>query len=236
MYVPPIVKRYEYKEYSRIEGGPLGRLYLDGSTGQKLPSVTTILQNVTDHSFLEAWRERIGTESAERITKEAAMGGSFMHENLERRLVGEPDHHGSMPVRVIARRMADVIQANAWPQIEEVWGIEVPLIFPGLWSGTTDLVGVHNGVPAIMDYKNARRPKEWDDVLNYRMQLAAYALAHNELYGTNIDKGCIFICNRMNPMDLVYQEHIVQGADFEEAVDLWLSCVEKFYEQHGDKL
>lgn len=234
MYIPPIVQKYKYKEYSRIEGGPLGRLYANGN--QKLPSVTTILSNTMDHEFLELWRERIGTDNAERITKEAALCGTFMHENLERRLIGQEDHQGSMPVRAIGRKMADVIQANAWPSISEVWGQEVKLIMPGLWAGTTDLVGIHNGEPAIMDYKNARRHKEWGDILAYRMQIAAYALAHNELFGTDIRKGVIFICNRKDPRNLEYTEYTVYGDDFEEAVHQWLNHVQKFYEQYGDKI
>lgn len=232
MYIPPIVTRHEYKEYSRIEGGPLGRLYANGS--QKLPSVTTILSNTMDHEYLELWRERIGTENADRITKEAALCGTFMHENLERRLIGKPDHQGSVPIRVMGRLMADVIQANAWPKISEVWGQEVKLIYPGLWAGTTDLVGMHDGVPAIMDYKNSRRHKEWEDILAYRMQIAAYALAHNELFATDIRKGVIFICNRQDPRNLQYTEYTVEGDNFEEAVEQWLQHVEKFYNTYGD--
>lgn len=232
MYIPPVIERYQYKEYSRIEGGPLGRLYACGD--KKLPSVTTILQHTMDHAYLELWRERIGAESADLITKQAALCGTFMHENLERRLIGEPDHQGSHPVRVLGRLMADCIQQNAWPSISEVFGQEVKLVLPGLWAGTTDLVGVHNGELAIMDYKNARRHKEWDDIPAYRMQIAAYALAHNECFGTDIRKGVIFICNRQDPRNLQYTEYTVEGDNFEEAVEMWLEHVERFYKIHGD--
>ncbi|AXC39210.1 UNVERIFIED_ORG: hypothetical protein [Escherichia phage CMSTMSU] len=44
-----------------------------------------------------------------------------MHENLEYRLDGKPDHQGGMPIRVLARKMADKIQEEAWPRINEVW-------------------------------------------------------------------------------------------------------------------
>lgn len=181
MYIPPIVNKYTYAGYERIEGGSEGRLY--STPSGNLPSVTTILSATSDDSGLQKWRAAIGEEKAKEITLEATTVGTFMHENLERRLVGDPDHKGGMPIRVLARNMADCIQSNAWPKINEVWGQEVPLYYEGLWAGTTDLVGMHDGIPSIMDYKNSRKPKTWEYIENYRLQLAAYALAHNQQHG-----------------------------------------------------
>lgn len=130
--------------------------------------------------------------------------------------------------------MADCIQSNAWPQINEVWGQEVPLFYEGLWAGTTDLVGMHNGIPSIMDYKNSRKPKTWEHIENYRLQLAAYALAHNQMHGTDINRGVIFICVRQDPENLQYQEFVVEGEDFEEAKRMWIDRVEMYYSQRGD--
>ena len=227
MYVPPISNKFTYRDYQRIEGGSEGRLY--STPSGNLPSVTTILSATQDNSALEAWRSYVGEKAANEITLEATTGGTFMHENLERRLIGEPDHAGGMPIRVLARRMADIIQENAWPNISEVYGMEVPLYYPGLWAGTTDLVGIHNGIPSIMDYKNSRKKKTWNHIENYRMQLAAYALAHNELYGTDIKRGVIFVCVRGDTENLQYQEFVVEGKDFEEAIDMWLDRVEQYY-------
>ncbi|SOK58570.1 hypothetical protein [Yersinia phage fHe-Yen9-04] len=232
MYIPPIVNKYTYVGYNRIEGGPQGRLY--STPSGNLPSVTTILSATSDNEGLKKWREAIGEEKANAITLEATTVGTFMHENLERRLVGDPDHHGGMPIRVLARSMADCIQENAWPKINEVWGQEVPLFYEGLWAGTTDLVGIHDGIPSIMDYKNSRKPKTWEYIENYRLQLAAYAIAHNAMFGTEIDRGVIFICVRKDPQNLQYQEFVIEGTDFEEAKQMWIERVEQFYAQRGD--
>lgn len=232
MYIPPIVNKYTYNNYQRIEGGPEGRLY-STPTGN-LPSVTTILQNTSNHEGLDKWRAAIGEEKANAITLEATTVGTFMHENLERRLIGESDHLGGMPIRVLARNMADCIQQNAWPLIDEIWGQEVPLFYDGLWAGTTDLVGMHNGIPSIMDYKNSRKPKTWEYIENYRLQTAAYAIAHNEMFGTDINRGVIFICVRQDPNNLQYQEFIIEGSDFEDAKKLWIERVELYYTQRGD--
>lgn len=232
MYTPPIVKRFTYLGYNRIEGGPEGRLY--STPSGNLPSVTTILSATSDDDGLKKWRAFVGEAKANEITLEATTVGTFMHENLENRLEGKGDHEGGMPIRVLARRMADKIQEEAWPKINEVWGQEVPLYYEGLWAGTTDLVGVHNGIPSIMDYKNSRKPKKWAMIENYRLQLAAYALAHNQMFGTTIDRGVIFICVREDPMNLQYQEFVVEGQDFKDAVDQWIARVEQYYNQRGE--
>lgn len=232
MYIPPIVDRYTYLGYERIEGGPEGRLYATSSGN--LPSVTTILSATSDDEGLKQWRAFVGDKKADEIVLEACTVGTFMHENLERRLVGDDDHSGGMPIRVLARRMADVVQENAWPKINEVWGQEVGLVYDGLWAGTTDLVGIHDGIPSIMDYKNSRNPKTWDHIENYRLQLAAYALAHNEMFGTDINRGVIFVCVRKDPKNLQYQEFIVEGEDFEEAKRMWIERVEQYYNTRGE--
>lgn len=227
MHVPPIVKRYDYKPMQNIDGTEMGRVYVtpDGN----LPSVTTILSATADKEWLEAWKRWIGKANAEEIVLESTVIGSFMHENLERRLDGLPDHDGGMPVRVLARKMADCIQENAWPNIDEIWGQEVPLYFPNLWAGRTDLLGVHNGIPSIMDYKNSRKPKTWEMVADYILQTAAYALAHNEMFGTDIKRGVLFVCVRQDPNNLQYQEFVIEGEMFEKAKIEWAERVEKYY-------
>lgn len=231
MFVPPIISRYSYVDYKRIEGGSQCRLY-STPTGN-LPSVTTILSATSNDEGLKKWREFVGEEKANAITLEATTIGTFMHENLENRLNSKPDHEGGMPVRVLARKMADKIQEEAWPKINEVWGQEVPLYYEGLWAGTTDLVGIHDGIPTIMDYKNSRKKKTWNHIENYRLQIAAYALAHNYMYGTDIRRGVIFVCVREDPQNLQYQEFIIEGDDFDEAVQMWISRVEQYYIMNG---
>ncbi len=226
MYVPPIVTKYEYQNYPRIHTEE-GRKYQTPSGN--LPSVTTILSATKDQEGLKKWREFVGEDAATNITLEATTVGTFMHENLEYRLVGKEDHPGSMPVRVLGRKMADVIQQNAWPKINEVWGQEVPLYYEGLWAGTTDLVGIHDGIPSIMDYKNSRKMKTWKYIEDYRLQLAAYALAHNQKYGTDIKRGVIFICVREDPKNLKYQEFVIEGQDFQDAINMWIDRVNMFY-------
>ena len=111
---------------------------------------------------------------------------------------------------------------------EEFWGTEVTLYFPQIYAGTTDLVGVHDGDEAIMDHKQTNRPKKREWIDDYFIQMTAYADAHNELYGTNIKKGVIFMCSK----DFEYQEFIVEGKEFDKYHQLWLKKLEEYYTKY----
>jgi genome maintenance exonuclease 1 len=109
--------------------------------------------------------------------------------------------------------------------MNEVWAMEQSLYCPGLFSGTTDLVGVYDNQPAICDHKQTNKPKKAEWVEDYYLQLAAYATAHNEVYGTNIKRGVIFMCSR----DLQYQQFDLLPENFNKYQDMWLAKVEEYY-------
>ena len=222
---PPFVERFTYKNPKQIND-PVTRkrVYLTPD-GEKLPSVTTILGATKDMTHLNEWKKRVGEENAKRITTEAAGVGTAMHNNLERFLIGEQRQPGNNPVHVQANKMANVIIENGLRDVDEVWAMEQALYFPGLYSGTTDLCGVYKGNPAIIDYKQTNKPKKEEWVEDYKMQLVAYALAHNEVYGTDIKHGIVFMCSR----DFQYQQFEVTPKDFEHWSDQWLSKVEEYY-------
>ena len=222
---PPFVERYQYSELKQINDSVTRkRVYLTPD-GEKLPSVTTILSSTKDMTHLNEWKKRVGEENARRITTEAAGIGTAMHANLERFLCGMERQPGNNVVHVQANKMAEVIIENGLKNVDEVWAMEQSLYFPGLYSGTTDLCGVFNGKPAIMDHKQTNKPKKEEWVEDYKLQLVAYALAHNEVYGTNIKTGVVFMCSR----DLQYQQFEVTEETFPKYRDMWLNKVEEYY-------
>ena len=222
---PPFVERYQYKACKQINDPVTRKRVYATPDGEKLPSVTTILSATKDMTHLNEWRNRIGHAQADQITKEASGIGTAMHGNLERFLAGIERQPGNNPVHVQANKMADVIIANGLSKVNEVWAMEQSLYFPGLYSGTTDLVGVHDGEPAVMDHKQTNKPKKAEWIEDYYLQLMAYILAHNEVYGTDIKKGVVFMCSR----DLQYQEFTLKPEDFNKYQDLWLAKVEEYY-------
>ena len=130
-----------------------------------------------------------------------------MHKFLEDYIkTGALSESGSNPYSIQSHRMADSIIQQGLVNCDEYWGTEVPLYFPGVYAGTTDLCGVHAGSEAIMDHKQTNKPKKREWIEDYFIQLAAYATAHNEVYNTKIRKGVIFMCSAANE----YQEFIIE--------------------------
>ena len=224
-----ITERYTY--------APLYRETIDGKRkyatpdGEKLPSVTTILDATKPEEAkkaLQEWKKRVGVQKAQEITTEAAGRGTRMHKWLEDYIktgvIGEP---GSNPYSIQSHKMATSIIYQGLSKCNEYWGTEVPLYFPKVYAGTTDLVGVHDGSPAIMDHKQSNKLKKREWIEDYFLQLAAYANAHNEVHGTNIRKGVIFMCTADN----IYQEFIVEGNEFDTWTDKWFKRVEQYYTQ-----
>jgi genome maintenance exonuclease 1 len=214
---------------------PLHRTTVDGSRkystpdGEKLPSVTTILEATKPEEAkkaLQEWRNRVGHKKAQEITTEAAGRGTRMHKWIEDYIktgkIGEP---GSNPYSIQSHTMAQSIINQGLINCNEYWGTEVPLYFPKVYAGTTDLCGIHNGSEAIMDHKQSNKLKKREWIEDYFLQLTAYANAHNEVHGTNIRKGVIFMCTADN----VYQEFIVEGAEFDKWSDKWFKRVEEYY-------
>ena len=223
---PPYKEMINYVKVKQInlEGQ---RLY-EAPDGSRTPSVTTILSKTKDMTHLNAWKKRVGEDEAKRITTEAAGVGTAMHNNLERFLTGMERMPGKNLVHVQANKMADEIINNGLSEVDEIWGIEQSLYYPGLYSGTTDLVGVYKGKPAIMDFKQTNKPKKREWVDDYFLQLAAYAMAHNEVYSTDIKEGHIFMCSR----NCEYQQFDLEPSEFEHWCNKWLQRVEDYYEKY----
>jgi|TARA_B100000959_G_C14879259_1_gene581794 genome maintenance exonuclease 1 len=217
-----IVEKYDYPSLKRTDSNKT-RLYKtpDGD----FPSVTTILDKTKDKTFLFEWRKRVGDEEANRISKEAAGLGTVFHKHLENYINNDERPSGSNFVYKLAKDMSDIVIEKGLSNVDEVWGSEIGLYYPGLYAGTTDLVGTHKGEPAIIDYKSTKSPKKEEWVEDYYLQCCAYALAHNELFKTKINKAVILMCSRK----LQFQEFIIEGEKFEEYSEKWTKRLEEFY-------
>ena len=222
---PPFIERIKYKSCKQIND-PITRkrTYLTPD-GEKTPSVTTILGATKDQTHLNEWRNRIGHEKAAQITKEAAGVGTALHANLERFLAGLERKPGNNLVHVQADKMATVIIEQGIANIDEVWAMEQSLYFPGLYSGTTDLVAVYKSNPSICDYKQTNKPKKEEWIEDYNLQLVAYIMAHNEVYKTDIKEGHVFMCSR----DLQYQQFDLWPDEFTYWENQWLDKVQEYY-------
>jgi genome maintenance exonuclease 1 len=123
--------------------------------------------------------------------------------------------------------MAKVVIEKGLSNVNEVWGVEVPLYYPGLYAGTTDGCGLHLNDESILDYKQTNRAKRREWIDDYFVQLLMYATAHNEVHGTNIRKGVIFMCSAANE----YQEFVLEGAEWAEYEQRMWARLEQYYSQ-----
>ena len=216
-----IQHKFDYKPLERF-AAPDGRRYIVGD--EYLPSVTTILSDTQDMTHLDQWKKNVGEAEANRIRDEAANLGTGMHQNLENYIFGKP-----LTGTFMEKALAKVIIKNGLCNVDEVWGSEVALYCKGMYAGTTDNVGLWNGKPSIIDFKNSLKPKRLEWIDSYRAQIAAYSMAHDEMFGTNIRCGVIMIATR----DAKYQEFVFEGAEFDKCVDLWLSKLSEYYSKPG---
>jgi hypothetical protein len=218
-----IEKKYEYAKYTR--DNDLGsRHYNVGDI--KIPSVTTILsatQSEDKKAGLDAWRERVGYQEAQRITNQAATRGTEMHYVLENYIDGK-GYINLSPQGALPRLMAHEIVDNLG-KLKEVWGNEVSLAYEDRWAGATDVVGLYDDQPTIIDFKQSNKPKREEFVEDYYYQIAAYSLAHKKQYGP-ITQGLICVCTK----DKLYQEFKMDQNKLDEYEDKWLTRVQKYHD------
>jgi hypothetical protein len=195
---------------------------------EKLPSVTTILsatQSDEKKKSLADWRARMGAQSADRIRDVSAMRGTAMHRYLEAFIDGT-GHKDLTSIGREAEPMARRIIESGLGELDEVWGQEVTLYYPGLYAGATDIVGVYEGQPAIIDFKQTNKPKKREWISDYFCQLGAYCMAHNYVYGTKIQSGVILMCSK----DLLFQKFEVSGSEFVRHQHDFLRKIDQYYQ------
>jgi genome maintenance exonuclease 1 len=200
-----IVNKFEYTKIPRTEvEGKRRYLTPDGSA---VASVTTILGETKDQTHLIEW-----------------------HKYLEDYIAtGEWPSAGTNPYAQKAHAMATRIRVHALDDVTEIWGSEVPLYMPSLYAGTTDLVGVYKGNACIMDFKQSNKVKKKEWIEDYYLQMTAYALAHNEIHGTNIREGHVFMCTR----DEQYLQFDLWPDEFDEWSNRWWDRVYSYYEKYA---
>ena len=192
--------KYNYIEGKQITDPDTGKRVYEISN-YRLPSVTTILGATKDQKFLKDWKAKVGEQEAERIKNVSSSRGTSMHKFLESFVTGV-GYDDLTELGQAAKPMAEKIMEVGLAPVDEYYGSEVTLHYPGLYAGQTDLVCLHNDLETIVDFKQANRPKKKEWIEDYYLQIAAYAMAHDYVYGSEIRQGVIMVCTP----DLYYQE------------------------------
>jgi len=222
-----LIRKYDYPSSTRASIEGLRHYNVDGST-ERLPSVTTVLGETQEQSkrdSLQRWRQRVGVEQAKKITHDAATRGTSMHMYLEKYCLGE-GYLDLTDTGNVAKHMAEcIVDRGIDNRLTEIYGNEATLYYPGLYAGSVDLVGQHDGDIAIIDFKQTNKPKQREWIGDYFLQMAAYGMAHDAVYGTTIEKGVILMCSK----DLYYQEFTIEGEEYRQAKHEFLRRLDQFY-------
>ena len=219
-------------KYNYIDGRQInqdgGRLY--DVAGYRLPSVTSILSRTKDQGFLKDWRKKIGDKEADRIMNLSSVRGTAMHKYLESH-IQEIGYEDLTDTGRQAKSMAEKVIEIGLAPVDEYYGSEVTMYYPGLYAGQTDLVCMHNGEDTIVDFKQANRPKKKEWIEDYYLQIAAYAMAHDYVHKSKINKGVIMVCTP----DLYYQEFVLTGAELRQYKHKFLKRLDMYHELKFDE-
>ena len=152
----------EYDKYSYVTGTRHEdhgtRLY--DVNGSRLPSVTTILGATKDQQFIKEWKAKVGEARSRHESKTYLVSGGLPCTNSWNHYVQGVGYDDLTALGQKAKAMAKKVIDVGLTPVEEIYGSEVTLYYPGLYAGSTDLVCVHNGKDSIVDFKQSNRPKK----------------------------------------------------------------------------
>jgi ATP-dependent exoDNAse (exonuclease V) beta subunit len=161
-----------------------GRLY-QIDTGEQFRSVTSILQDYNKKG-LELWRKSVGDYAADRISTQARIRGSAVHSICEKYLMNDETYrHKTMPFNLSEfNKIKPLLDTS----VTEVYGIEHKMYSRRLrCAGTTDLICLWNGKPAIVDFKTSRYVKKEASIDHYFIQASVYSNMVKELYSIDCE-------------------------------------------------
>ena len=169
-----------------------GRTYKTPS-GNTYPSITTVLSSYNKQAIYE-WRQRVGEEEANRISRKASNRGTKLHNTVEKYLLNEMSPlqmHTMMPdTKEFFLKLKPFLDTH----VNNIYGIEQPLFSDRLrLAGRCDCIGEWDGKISIIDWKTANYSKEKEQIANYFMQASAYAEMFGERTGIEINQIVIVI-------------------------------------------
>ena len=212
-----------------------GKRYYETPTGEKYPSMTTILSLLENQTALDFWRKRVGYAEAEKQTQEAADRGNRLHELSEKYLLNTLTddeilyEHGDMMFRHIKPFLNE---------IQKVHAIEVPLFSHKYkFAGRTDAIVTYNDFLCIADHKNskhllknAKKAHLREKLYKYQIQTFGYALAFEEMTGLKATHGLLFVSKPKLKWDEEYESEAIlfefNKGNYNEMFDI---VIEEYY-------
>jgi len=234
---------------------PWGRAYIvEGASKAPLilPSVTTVLKLLKNEKY-EMLRKQFGDKRWDKILHDAAERGNVMHrmlelfllewakeKNVDRSLkkaqifaIEESRRDEGKFIKYVEKGRDlfwNFYHDNFWENILEVVDNEAFLYttFKGGWAGACDFVYrdlEHNLI--VEDFKSSTSLKDEEDILSYKLQIAAYMFMCAEKYNEVPKVGKIRIANEQTSDIQTFEVHDYELKDY---LSQFIDLCEKFRE------
>lgn len=198
------------------------RFYVVGE--HKYPSITTVLSDV-EKPHLVDWRNSLGPVKADRETKRAADRGTAVHDMIEKFLNNDPNPTAN-------HKLEHINEYNSLHLfLKKVDNIIMQEY--ALWShtlrvaGRVDCIGEYKGKLCIIDFKTSNNTKTDSMIEDYKLQVTAYALMFQELYGIQIDNYAIIMSVERGVVPLIFTGEIAPH------IDSLVKRINTFHKKHG---
>ena len=196
-----------------------GRRYRVGDS--LYPSVTTVIGYSKKKSIIE-WRQKVGEEQANAISKRASTRGNKCHKLCELYLSNES----------ISQYKDDALSMGLFYQIkpyldsiDNIHALEAPLSSSLLkMAGRVDCIAEYKNELAIIDFKTSSKYKREEWIDNYFAQEAAYAIMFQELTGLTPKKlVTIIACETGEPQVFEIYDKFKYARRLKEYIDAYRS-------------
>lgn len=200
-----------------------GKRYYVTPTGERYPSVTTVLSSLNAEA-IQQWRNKVGAEEAQKVSTQASRRGTAVHLLAERYLRNEQDwDRDAMPANIASFKP---IKQYLDEYCDIVYGNEVMLYSNDLrTAGQCDMVGRIHGIRTIGDFKTAKKAKKKEWITNYLYQCTAYALMLYEREKVWCPQICVMITTDEDGLQV-----------FLERTKDYVPLVRDFFDQYHQKL
>ena len=198
-----------------------GRLYQTPS-GEMYPSVTTVLSSYNKKAIFE-WRQRVGEEEANRISRKASGRGTKLHSVCEKYLLNEMTDMKYQMMMPDTKELFLQLKPHIDENVTKVYGIEQSLYSDALKiAGRCDCIALWNDTLSIIDYKTASKEKDENQILNYFMQCTAYAEMFEERTGMPVEQVVVAIAvqDTSQPQIFVREKHKYKDALMKYIINL----------------
>ena len=187
--------------------------------GEWVPSITSITSFYNREKFIK-WRQKIGEEKANKITKKATTRGTDFHEIAQDYLEDKPlvwEKHLPATKYMFYHAKPFLDKINNIHAIERTLYSE----FFGI-AGRVDCIAEYDSELAVIDFKTSEyiKPEAWLE--NYFVQETAYACMYYEMTGIPVKK---LITIMTTPSGEV---HVFDKREKDEYIKLLVRYIKKF--------